>query len=629
MPGTQIVEFTTTAPSEFVRVSGGESRPTANWIMKAQDIAGLSPEQIASKFALPPGVRNAVGAAVAASIGGATGGAAGAATALNADLNNRQLTQTERARIKQLAGDDPVKQGRLTAAACALAHCADGIPFSDPNYAYLKQLQDLGARMTDELALLGAQKGQIGRSVSSPLFQYDWQNSVADYASQTLMGTRAAGGVQGALGVVGVAGSAALCTTVFGCALGAVTGTVSADYATAGVVQAATGRVTTSAGEQVLQSLGLSPTAAAYTYAAMGLSPVAIDAVIINRAGNAAAAYNTLARASYSDFMTSGVPITPEVMATPQVQAMIGEVKAAYPTLSNVKVQERVIGWLSSGADLPSPALAGPGSALIKVVPKGDGVSAFTPYWMSPAEARAIASMTPAQAGQALGLPAAQAANMLANGMDFYIITPKPGTVPTVFVSDVAPTVQGAVTTAPRAQQVIVPNRSLWTDAQAVNPFTLTRGIMHKYQLLRQRADQLLSALEEYAKADSDVEDFKRRFMPWYEKVQRREIRLPCYEYQLSLYFTNPDLSPLAERYSYGQPPNPLSDAVACFSEAMGDWLSDPLFLERLKASGEKPDAILDEQPPPAEEAPLVRAPLPESQRFGVKKMLDHWLGKK
>lgn len=129
---------------------------------------------------------------------------------------------------------------------------------------------------------------------------------------------------------------------------------------------------------------------------------------------------------------------------------------------------------------------------------------------------------------------------------------------------------------------------------------------MHKYQLLRQRADEFLLILKEYSRIDPDVEDFRNWFMPWYLRIQRREIRLPCYEYQLSNYFVNPDLSPLAERYTWGQPSNRLSDADARFSEAMRDWLSDPLYLARLKAAGEEPSAILDEPPPPGEEVSLI-----------------------
>lgn len=132
---------------------------------------------------------------------------------------------------------------------------------------------------------------------------------------------------------------------------------------------------------------------------------------------------------------------------------------------------------------------------------------------------------------------------------------------------------------------------------------------MHKYQLLRLRAEELRAVLEEYAQKDDDVADFLQRWMPWYERIQRREIRLPCYEYRLGIYFANPDLSPLAERYGFANHCNPLSDAEANFAEAIGDWLSDPLYLARMKASGENPDITLDEPPPPEEETPLAEPP--------------------
>lgn len=129
--------------------------------------------------------------------------------------------------------------------------------------------------------------------------------------------------------------------------------------------------------------------------------------------------------------------------------------------------------YIESGTAIPQMGIATPGSTLIKVVPKGDTVSPNTGYWMSPQQAQAIATMTPEQAAQRLGLPAAQAANVIKNGMDFYAITPKAGVIPKVFVSDVASTAQGTVAMPGGAQQVIVPNRSQWTSPTPVNPFTL------------------------------------------------------------------------------------------------------------------------------------------------------------
>lgn len=110
---------------------------------------------------------------------------------------------------------------------------------------------------------------------------------------------------------------------------------------------------------------------------------------------------------------------------------------------------------------------------LIKIVPKGESVSPYTGYWMSPQQAQAMTTMTPEQVGQVLGLPAAQAANILKNGMDVYSIMPKAGSTPNVFVSNVARTTQGAVSMPGGAQQVIVPNRSLWTTPTRVNLSTL------------------------------------------------------------------------------------------------------------------------------------------------------------
>ncbi|WP_413614878.1 hemagglutinin repeat-containing protein [Halomonas cupida] len=51
-PGTQVTEFVSDGNQTFVRVVSGDS-PGGQWIMKASDIEGLSPQQIADKFALP------------------------------------------------------------------------------------------------------------------------------------------------------------------------------------------------------------------------------------------------------------------------------------------------------------------------------------------------------------------------------------------------------------------------------------------------------------------------------------------------------------------------------------------------------------------------------------------------
>jgi len=233
----------------------------------------------------------------------AGGGAVGAAAAGNEDFNNRQLHATEVQRIKALANGDAQKEARLTAAACALVHCADGVPKDDPNYTYLKAMQDAGSSLADEQTVLLQQQSRPGDPTRTfgPLFRYYWQDEyITDPASQSKVGTRLAGAAQVTAGVIGAAGNGAMCTSGVGCVAGAVTGTVSLDYAQAGVRQAATGNSTQPAGEQVLESLGLSPQAAAYTYAALGMTPAAVDAVVANKAINAQAAANAWAKGTYT-----------------------------------------------------------------------------------------------------------------------------------------------------------------------------------------------------------------------------------------------------------------------------------------------------------------------------------------
>ena len=56
LPGSQVLVVTTTQPTQMVRVyveTTGRSKQVGSWIMPASEIAGLTPQQIASKFGLP------------------------------------------------------------------------------------------------------------------------------------------------------------------------------------------------------------------------------------------------------------------------------------------------------------------------------------------------------------------------------------------------------------------------------------------------------------------------------------------------------------------------------------------------------------------------------------------------
>jgi len=132
---------------------------------------------------------------------------------------------------------------------------------------------------------------------------------------------------------------------------------------------------------------------------------------------------------------------------------------------------------------------------------------------------------------------------------------------------------------------------------------------MHKYEVLRHCAEEFRLALEKYAKEDvkhkSELEWFIQQWMPWYEKIKHRDVRLPCYEYKLDKYFTNPDLSNMAETYHYTNPNHPLNKAAGDFYCAIMDRYSDQKFVAQLKEKFESLDLIPDEPPPPEEETPL------------------------
>ncbi|HEU4458231.1 MAG TPA: hypothetical protein VFR90_03845, partial [Methylibium sp.] len=412
----------------------------------------------------------AVVAAVATNRDAATASAA----AQQVDAYNRQLHPVETGRVQQLAQGDVEREARLGAAACALVRCADGVPTDDPSYAYLRALQDEGAGYTAEQALLRQQQGQIGRSRQT-LFGYDpLVDTSLDWLSQNRVGTRAAGTAQAVGGAALIASGAVECTTGIGCTLGAASMVFGADQLQAGARTAASGQTAATQGELVLQSLGMSPEAAAVSYAALGVAPAAAGAVVANRAANATAELNALTRASYAnDFATHGLQATPEVMATPQAQALMREIAAGSPGLSPQRVIDYARDYIQSGTSLPVQSFATADTIAIKVVPRGEGVTDFSGFWMTPQQARVIATMSPTQAAQVLGLPAPQAARMQLQGMDFVAISPRTGVTPTVFTSEIARITQGGIAMPGGAQQLLVPNRSQWTPATPIDPATL------------------------------------------------------------------------------------------------------------------------------------------------------------
>nr|WP_258194467.1 hemagglutinin repeat-containing protein [Paraburkholderia sp. BL18I3N2] len=406
---------------------------------------------------------------LAGAAGAAVGGDAGAFAASNSDMYNRQLHPTEAQKLSQLQqGQTPEEQYRLAAAECALVQCAAGIPDSDPSKAMLQQMQDIGTTFTTEQKMLTSAGAFDG---------YGSMDKLGDALDRYQVSNRAAGAVQGVGGAVAAAGAlGAGCASVVACSLGATVATTSLDYSKAGFTQLVSGDVTPTYGQQALQALGLSPQSAALAYAGLNLGATAGSTVLTNQASNQEAAYNGLVRNSYSDFVTNGVQATPQVMATPQAQELISQIMQANPNMSSQQAMIYASGYIESGTSLPQMTAVSTNTTLVKVVPAGSVVGPTSGYWMSEGQAQAISKMTPQQAAKALGLPATQAAQMLQNGLDYYAIAPKTGATPTVFVSDIASTTQGNMTTQPTAQQTIVPNRNLWTAPTKISPASLTGG---------------------------------------------------------------------------------------------------------------------------------------------------------
>jgi hypothetical protein len=243
------------------------------------------------------------------------------------------------------------------------------------------------------------------------------------------------------------------------------------DLTKAGTTTAYTGNPTVTYGEQVLQSLGMSPQAAGLTYALVGLSPAAVEAYAVNKAVNAAAKLNDAARLSYTTerFVPQGVNVTAEVMNSPQVKAIINEYVAA--GVSPDKAWSYAQNLIVTGKSLPTALPVSSEMELIKVVPKGvqvgDTVSDYTPFFMTRQQYDALAKLLPEKVANQLGLPAEQAIRGTQLGFDVYSMKPLPGVTPKVFTSEVAPVQQGGYTASGGTQQVLVPNRGQWTDPNA------------------------------------------------------------------------------------------------------------------------------------------------------------------
>ena len=156
-----------------------------------------------------------------------------------------------------------------------------------------------------------------------------------------------------------------------------------------------------------------------------------------------------------STFRTAGLPreAIDSYLDSGPGQQFLRELRAADPAET---VYARAVEQLASGSTLPD--LQAMSAALVKIVPHGQNVSPYSPYFTTSAQLQLVAGQC-ASLADCFGLPLKSEAPLY----DVYQILPM-GTV-NVFVSQVAPTEElgGLVRRRGGAQQYLLPNRNLWS----------------------------------------------------------------------------------------------------------------------------------------------------------------------
>lgn len=159
-----------------------------------------------------------------------------------------------------------------------------------------------------------------------------------------------------------------------------------------------------------------------------------------------------------STFKTLGADrsIVDSYLATPAGQQYLAELASADASADSSKIYARAVEQLSSGA--AAPALELMKKPLVKIVPQGQGVSPYSPFFTTMDEIKAAKKAGPSLADR-FGLPVKSQAPVY----DIYQITPSAPSK--VFISKVAPTTElgGVVVRNGDAVQYVVPNRKTWS----------------------------------------------------------------------------------------------------------------------------------------------------------------------
>lgn len=178
------------------------------------------------------------------------------------------------------------------------------------------------------------------------------------------------------------------------------------------------------------------------------------------------------------EFSPQGLEVTEDVMGSPQAKAMMKAYMGGGATPK--KAAEYTAKQLGTGENLPAMIKADPDTYLIKLVPRNaqgsDKISEYSSYFVTPEEYGKFSGMTSGEIAGHLGLPAEQGIRSSQLGFDAKVMVPKSGETPFIFKSKVAPIKQGEYSANGGAEQIIVPDRTKWTDPNRLKIRKLKNG---------------------------------------------------------------------------------------------------------------------------------------------------------
>jgi hypothetical protein len=145
-------------------------------------------------------------------------------------------------------------------------------------------------------------------------------------------------------------------------------------------------------------------------------------------------------------------------LGTPPGQELLADLAAADPKSSPDQIRARAVDQLGTGAD--DPRLVKSAALLVKIVPHGQSVSPYSPYFATVAALQAACD-SPLRLADSFAVPLKSEAATY----DLYEIKPAKGPADS-FVSVIAPTseLDGLALRPGGAAQSLVPNRGDWTD---------------------------------------------------------------------------------------------------------------------------------------------------------------------